>query len=613
MYSVEQIEAMSELEFAEFFRDLRNLILEDPIEWFIKSPIMIDFEPTPAQMVALKCMFGIKLDRLKKYQIHAETVDEDDEFDLLLRDMTEIEIYEYMTGFIYDPRDLEIHKNRINFIIGRRGGKSTLASILAVYSMFKVNWKPFLKKTPVATIAILSHSVDFSQEVLEIIRGMIEDSPILTRLINKERKNTQSTFHVSVPFLQEDGLTIQYSEVAVKVGAASKKTTRGRAICTLLMDEIAFWNLDENAAESDADVIRAVTPSLAQFEPHGMMIKLSSPAIKQGVLYDEWMKKEILKNEYLQFKAPSWVWNTILPKEFFRKEYKKDSNGFDTEYRANFVDSISNFITPDFVDQCVMKGVTVLPPSTDRRVKYTAAIDAAFKSDRFTFNLVGHNETRISSYVTKSWEGTKKNPIKAYEVAQFIRNICNQYGVQEVVADQYSFQPLREIFEQFGIVLIENTFTITFKKKIYFALRRVIHSHNLDLLDVPLLAKEIKELQVEQTPTGQIKIGHPVGGSDDLADSLAVAVYGAIEKSNLGGMILSDMAPMDTRGVKTDLAGKAFTAPAPSMLQEYKGFQGVIDNSSEYAKDPKTGKMVHKSLIEQDEEDDDEGGSFTFA
>lgn len=605
-----RINQMTELEFSKFFSAVREKILTDPIKYFVEAPGFIDFNPTPAQRVALKCVFGIPLDNTVYHSVYSEKTNESNEFDLDFTEKTEAELFYYMTGFEYSPIDLK--KNRINLIIGRRGGKSTISAILALFSTFKVNWMPYLKKTPVATVAILSHSVEFSQEILDIIGSMVDGSEVLTRLRDKKRKNTQSTFHLQIPFLE--GSKIVYSRVAIKVGAASKKTTRGRAVCTLLADEVAYWNLSENAAESDIDILRAIRPALLQFGNEGMIIKLSSPAIKQGVLYDEWNRRDALKGDYVQFKAPSWVWNTILPPAEFRKEWRIDQDGFNTEFRANFVDSLSNFISPEFVDMAVVRGVKFFPPSEDKNTIYSAAIDAAFKSDRFAFVLVGYNGKRITTYILKYWEGTRQNPVKAHEVAKYIRTIFAQYGLAEVYGDQYSFQPLREIFEQYGIRLMENTFSITYKKKIYFSLKRLFHSHQIDLPDIPLLSKEIKELQVEQTSTGQIRIGHPQGGTDDTADALAVACQVAITKAGSANIAGGEFALGGDPRVKVDSLGRAFTAPNIELLHKFQGFEDAFDNSSEYVRDPETGKFRHVSEVEDENQlpGSSSGANFIF-
>jgi hypothetical protein len=598
-------------EFAEEFAFFLEGIEADPIKNFIEHKLFMNFKPTAAQRVALKTIFNQELDSSKKSMVWMEAKTKDGDFDLELIEMTETELYKYMTDKDYDVTKIKI-KNKIDFIIGRRGGKTTIAAMLAIYCAIITNWKPFLHKTPFATVLLMSHSREFSDEVLEIIRTLIEASPVLKRLVNQKKKNTASTMNLSVPFIMAG--KIIYSRVQIKVGAASSKTTRGIAACAVICDEIAFWNLDENMKETDEKILRAVRPATKQFGRRSFLIKISSPSIKQGILYSEHQKwlKGTLPASYAVFKAPSWVWNTILPKEEFIEEWELDEDGFNTEYRANFVDSLSFFIQPEFVDMAIVKGVNFQPPEPKKSlVVYRAAIDAAFKKDHFTFSVIGHFENRVKQYVLKGWEGTKKNPVQAKECAEYIRTICREYGIDEVAADQYAYEPLREIFAQYGVTLVEKTFTLTFKKQIYYNLKRLIHSQQIDLLDHERLPTELKALVIEQTGSGQIRVGHPPGGSDDYADSTAISAFLAVESAGQVGYSMETTLDDNTNhGIKTDINGRAFTAPAPGMLSEAFGYS-VNDNSHEFIKDPVTGRLKRaEDPKDEDDDGDSEGPQF---
>ena len=604
------VAGLSNSEFAEELDWLRSQIEIDPMKNYIESSLFINFRPTPAQRVALKTIFCQELDSIEQNSVWMEKKDVNGNFDLEQVQMTEIQLYKFMTDKDYDVTQIKI-KNKINFIIGRRGGKSTLSAMLAIYCAIITNWKSYLQKTPFATVLVLSHSKEFSDEILEMLRTFIEASPVLKRLINIKKKNTASTMNLSIPFVEKG--KIVYSRVQIKVGAASSKTTRGIAACAVICDEIAFWNLDENMKETDEKIMRAVRPATKQFGKKAFLIKLSSPGIKQGVLYNEYLKwgKGQLPQSYAVFKAPSWVWNTILPKEEFVEEWALDADGFDTEYRANFVDSLSNFILPEFIDMAVMKGVQFkTPEGKNSQVVYKAAIDAAFKSDVFTFSIVGHFENRIKQYVLKGWQGSKKDPVQAKDVAQYVRTVCKEYGIDEVAADQYSFEPLREIFSIYGVSLIEKTFTPTFKKQIYFNLKRLIHSQQMDLLDHEQMVKELKELVVEQSGNGMIRISHPSGGHDDFADATAIAAFLAVESAGTLGYSFETSLSVQDYGVKTDVNGRTFVAPPPALLSEAYGYE-VGDNSGDFEKDPKTGKL-RRRVEEGDEdlEDDDDGPTF---
>lgn len=603
------ISKLTDKQFAALWSKLIVKIKQDPIKNFIRAAGFMNFSPTPAQTVALKIIFGQDLDPFTEHNIYMET-EVDGKVDLEIVQMTETQLFKFMTGRTYNSvvaQDQKVVINMIDLVVGRRGGKTTLSAMLAIYCAISTNWKTFLQKTPFATVLILSHSREFSDEVLELIRTLITESPILSRLINTKKKNTTSTMNLVVPWVLEDG-TIERSRVQIKVGAASSKTTRGIAACAVLCDEIAFWNLDENLKETDEKIMKAVRPATKQFGRHAMIIKLSSPGIKQGVLYGEYQKwvDEKLPKNYVVFKAPSWVWNTILPKEEFTIEWELDQDGFDTEYRANFVDSLSNFILPEMVDLAVINGAKFQAPQTENpNIKYYAAIDAAYKKDRFTFSVVGHTGNRITQFVSKGWEGSKKQPVRAKEVAEYIRKICKEYDIPWVAADQFSFQPLKEIFEDFGVTLKEYTFNPNFKKKIYFNLKKLIHSQQIDLLDNNIQTKEIKELIVEQSNAGTIKIGHPAGGTDDFADSLAISSFLAVEEVNNGFKSEIEIAT-ENYGIQTDINGVAFTAPSPDVIASdgrFGDYEDVMDNSSLYRKDPKDGKLKRIDDIE-DEVDD---------
>lgn len=610
---VQQINSLSEKEFAALFHGIRAKIKEDPIANFIKAQGFLNFTPTPAQTVALKSVFGIPLDPTTQHSIYQEQVAPDTgQFALSRVPMTEVQLYEFMTDLVYDPTNW-YSKTRLDFICGRRSGKSTIASMLSILFAVTKNWRPFLVKHPYATVLILSHSKELSEEILDLIREFMDGSPVLNRLLDRteKKKDTRTAFHLRVPFLLEDG-SIQYSRVAIRVGAASKKTTRGKAVCALLCDEIAYWNLSENAKERDEDILRAARPAMGQFGDEALMIKLSSPGIKQGVLYGEYQKRKELPDSYIVFKAPSWVWNTLLEEKYYREEYMIDPTGFASEFRGDFVDSISNFILPESLALCILKGKKSLPPEEkEKEVTYYAALDAAFKGDRFAFAVVGIVNNRIRQYVMKTWQGTRQAPVKAKDVAEYARTVCMQYNLGEVFADQYSFQPLSEIFEEYSVKLSEKPFTNTFKKQIYFNLKKVIHNQQIDILDDQLQLNEIRQLQVEQTNTGLVRIGHPPGGHDDCSDALSIATFVATEAMNSGNAEMGEFAVGSVSQTPVDpMTGKAFRAPDAEMLGEVYGSE-IVDNSGDWEYDKESGTWV-KVSDGDDEPGGGHGGNFIF-
>lgn len=608
------IASLNNKQFALVFSKVIEKIKQDPISYFVRAQGFLDMEPTPAQEVILKVIFSKPLDPIIKKEVRMEQTAANGDFFIETKLMTEYEIYKFLTEVDYDLKSIqEIKVNKINLICGRRSGKTLLSAVIAIYCAVSNNWKIYLKKAPFSTVLIMSHSREFSDEVLEVIRSLIQASDILSRLVNKDKKNTNSTMNLKTPWILKDG-TIQYCRVQIKVSAASSKTTRGVAACAVLCDEISYWQLSEDMKETDFKIMKAIRPSMKQFGELAMLIKLSSPAIKRGVLFQEYKQHQdgILPKTYAVFKAPSWVMSPpdVLPANELVEEWRLDPDGFDNEYRANFSDSLSNFILPERIDMAVLKGVQFQAPD-ETGIKYYPAIDAAFKGDAFTFSLTAYVNGRLKQFVSKGWKGNKTEPVSAFEIAEFIKTVCKQYKCDEVSADQFAFQPLKEIFEKYGLTLVETVFTPAFKKKIYFNLKKLVHSQQIDLLDNETQTRELKELVVEQSSSGNIRIGHPNGGSDDYADSLAISAFIATEAIGQGSFDFQSTGPLRDYGVKTDVNGRAFSAPSADLLVQSGHLpQAVSDNAEGFMVHPITGKLVR--VEEEDENEIEDGTHFDF-
>lgn len=342
-----------------------------------------------------------------------------------------------------------------------------------------------------------------------------------------------------------------------------------------------------------------------------MWIELSTPNIKEGVLFDKYDKRETLTNRQVVLKAPSWVFNNRYRAEDYIDFWLEDDENFDREFRANFTDSLGSFFSPESIDLAVMNGIKVIPPAEkSEKVKYICAIDSAFKGDVFTVNVIGVHENRTKQYAVLGFKGTRKFPVKANDVAKAIRELAKQYGFERVYEDQFSFQPLREIFATYNLTLIEKTFTQPFKQKIYKNLKYALEGQQLDLLDHAPTKKELKAIQVEISSTGSVRIMHPPGGHDDFSDSLAIACYMAKEES---GQLESDLSMTNVTkdyGIQVDVNGIAFKAPSAEMLADHIGYQ-VTDNSSEYVTHPESGKLVHYTMLE-DPDEEEVGPGFAF-
>ena len=88
---------------------------------------------------------------------------------------------------------------------------------------------------------------------------------------------------------------------------------RGRSIACAIFDEVAFWR-DEASATPDKETYAAIRPGMAML-PGAMLIGISSPYRKVGLLYDKWREHYGKAGDVLVIRAPSRTMNPLLPQQ----------------------------------------------------------------------------------------------------------------------------------------------------------------------------------------------------------------------------------------------------------------------------------------------------------
>jgi len=117
-------------------------------------------------------------------------------------------------------------------IVGRRGGKSRILALVAVYLAVFRDYVPHLAPGEVATIAVLAANRPQARSIFRYISGILKAVPLFARTIVDE--NTEA-------------ITLT-NRVVIEIGTASFRTTRGYSFAAVLCDEIAFWRLLDSGA-----------------------------------------------------------------------------------------------------------------------------------------------------------------------------------------------------------------------------------------------------------------------------------------------------------------------------------------------------------------------------
>jgi phage terminase large subunit-like protein len=167
-----------------------------------------------------------------------------------------------------DPPGKKAHKVRELWIkAGRRCGKDSIASVIAVHAAAFTNYAAMLRPGERATVICLACDRDQSQLVMRYIRGYFAEVPALAAMVTRETADV----------IELDNRT------EIIVGTNDFRAVRGRTVVCAIFDEVAFWRSEESASP-DTEVYNAVVPSMATV-PGAILVGISSPYRKAGLLY----------------------------------------------------------------------------------------------------------------------------------------------------------------------------------------------------------------------------------------------------------------------------------------------------------------------------------------
>jgi phage terminase large subunit-like protein len=147
------------------------------------------------------------------------------------------------------------------FIVGgRRAGKDSIASLLAVYAAcIEEAHVGRLRPGERALVQLLAVDRDQSKIILGYIRSYFEETADLRGMIVRE---TRKGFELD-------------NGVSISITTNSFRQVRGATILLSVFDECAFWK-DDTSVKPDVETYRAVLPGLATI-PNSMLVCISSP------------------------------------------------------------------------------------------------------------------------------------------------------------------------------------------------------------------------------------------------------------------------------------------------------------------------------------------------
>jgi len=406
----------------------------------------------------------------------------------------ELTIFTALTGREREPRCLV---DEAWFIVGRRGGKTRAATLLAAYIAALCDHTDVLAPGERATLPIMSASMWQAAKALQYLDGIFSHVPALKQLVTGQTVDTISLSN----------------GVDIECRPASFRTIRGATAIAVVCDELAFWRSEETSRNPDREILNAARPALAT--TGGPLVVISTAYDQRGELPATFRSAYGAKGDplILVAKAGSRTMNPTLPQRVVDRAYERDPLSARSEYDSEFRTDISGFADATLIEAAVERGVHVRAPLPF--VHYVAFTDpSGGSSDSMTLGI-GHVEK--DRYVL-DFLAERRAPFSPDSVIMEFVGALKQYRVGTVSGDRYAGEWPREAFAKQGVAYAPAEQN---KSDIYLAFLPLLNSGRVALLDNARAIAQLTSLERRTARGGRDSVDHPPGSHDDVANSAA--------------------------------------------------------------------------------------------
>lgn len=410
-------------------------------------------------------------------------------------DDAQLGLYRHHTGRTEPPA---VPFKEAGLICGRRGGKSRVLALVAVYLATFIDYAGRLAPGEVATIAVIAADRRQARGIFRFVSGLLRHVELLAGLIEAETA---------------DSLTLT-NGVVIEIHTASFRVTRGYSLAAALCDEVAFWRSDDSA-NPDQEILAALRPGLTNLA--GLLLIASSPYAKRGALY------QAFRENFGRDGARVLVWrgttaemNPSIDPGIITQAYEDDPAAAAAEYGAEFRNDIAGFVAREVIEGCTALGRHELPPIST--VTYSAFVDPSGGSSDSMTLAVAHREGEVAVLDAVR---EARPPFSPESVVLEFAALLKSYRIGRVTGDRYAGEWPRERFKLSGI---DYALSDRPKSDLYRDLLPVLNSNRAELLDLPRLGAQLCGLERRTARGGRDSIDHAPGAHDDLANAAAGAL-----------------------------------------------------------------------------------------
>jgi len=394
----------------------------------------------------------------------------------------------------------------VTVIAGARAGKdSRIAAPIVCYEAALGGHNRHLARGERGVIPLVAQDARAAKIAFGYIREYFTRSPLLSALVDEV-------------LATEIALT---NRITISCFPCTQRSLRGWSMPVGVMDELAFYRL-EGQTDADVEVQASIRRGMIAF-PSTRLVKISTPYMKGGVLYDDFRRGFAHEDpDLLVWRASSLRMNPLLRAERLERERRLDPARYAREYEAEFAEDVDAFLPAAWVDAAIVPGRCELPSRDTTR--YAASVDpSGGGDDAFTVAVVhleGSGADRcVVQDVMKGWDKRRTGTVDLQDIVRQICAIVKRYRLGSVIGDRYAAEWVRQAFQAHGVRYEE----ATAKVHAYLDVEPLFAQGQIQLLDHPTLTRELKTLERRPRPAGRTIVDHPRGGHDDYANALALA------------------------------------------------------------------------------------------
>jgi hypothetical protein len=390
-------------------------------------------------------------------------------------------------------------------VVGRRGGKTRTAAVLAVYMAALVDHKERLSPGERGLVLFLAQNIKQAQVAFNYCAAIFEAVPLFSSLV---KNITADTISLS-------------NGVDLEIRAASFRGLRGVTAVAVIGDEASFWRVDELSANADTEILNAVRPALAT--TGGPLIVISTPYAKQGSVYETWRAHYGAAGDprVLVAQGKSRDFNPSLPQSVVDRAVERDAQAAAAEYLGEFRGDIQAFVAREVVDACVSAGIYERAPVIG--TAYHAFVDPSGGSSDSMTLAIAHRENDV---IVLDCVRERRAPFSPEAVVAEFVDTLRHYHVGTVYGDRYGGEWPRERFKKASVEYFSSDKP---KSDLYLAALPMIMSAKVDLLDNQRLVGQLCGLERRTGRGGRDSVDHRAGAHDDLANAVCGAFHLARE------------------------------------------------------------------------------------